>query len=210
MYTLVEKAQAWLLERNVPETDMHTAMLQRQKAAADAASESRGGQGGENESAAAPSGVGRRQAPAKEGEGTWRGDPSMALQEGEYTPVTPETFSAWRVEYDAEQKRRTLERLTALAKKRGGGGGGGTFADGVLTGRQLFEARGAVYLTEDAGALDEGEADFMDGPREEGEGEGEGEWEEEEEGEEDPELLEAVGDAALFDDDEDLDALPDN
>jgi len=37
VYSLVEKAQEWLLERNVPETDMHTAMLQRMQAAADAA-----------------------------------------------------------------------------------------------------------------------------------------------------------------------------
>lgn len=202
MYTLVEKAQAWLLERNVPETDMHTAMLQRQRAAAEAASHARGGQGADGETAA-PSGFGRRQAPAKEGEGTWRGDPSTAFQEGAYTQVTQEAFAAWRIEYDAEQKRLAVERLTALAKRRGGSGAAA--AEAVLTGRQLFEVRGALLLMEDAGALDEGEEDLMDGPRQAEEVEGGGEGD----GEVDPELLDAVGDAALFDD-EDLEDLPDD
>jgi hypothetical protein len=180
---------------------MHTAMLQRQRAAAEAASHAHGEQGGDA-GPAAPSGFGRRQAPAKEGEGTWRGDPTTALQEGAYTHVTQEAFTAWRIEYDAEQKRLAADRLAALAKRRGGGAAS---AEAVLTGRQLFEVRGGVLLTEDAGALDEGEEDLMDGPRQAEEAEGGGEGD----GELDPELLDAVGDAALFDD-EDLDDLPDD
>lgn len=195
VYSLVEKAQAWLVEHNVPETDMHTAMLQRQKAAAEAAGEVGGS--GDAESAGATKG-----SKGSTAEGTWRADPTVVFQEGTYTPVTQEAFAAWRLDYDAEQARLANERAAALAKKKGGGAS----ADAMLTGRQLFEARGALLVADDAGALDEGEEDVMDGVREASGYEGEGE--DDRSGEVDPELLDAIGDAALFDDD-DLEDLPD-
>jgi len=85
---LAEKAQEWLLERNVPETDMHTAMLQRQKAAAVAAGDD-GDAGGEADGERDVNGrsiVGRKRAPAS-GE-SWRGDETTSLQAGacENTP----------------------------------------------------------------------------------------------------------------------------
>ena len=206
VYSLAEQAQGWLRDRNEPEVDMHTAMLARQQASAAACG------GGEAECLAdAPSGgaSGRRKGPEGVGEGSWRADPAAAALGGAFTPVTPESFAAWRAEYDAEQKERALERAAALSKRRGGGGGGGGGGGAVgQTGRQLFESKGAVLVAEDAGDLGEGEEDVMaarregsDGAASEQEGEGEGELE--------ATLLEAVGDANLFDDD-DLDDLPDD
>ena len=213
VYALAEKAQEWLVEHNSPEMDMHAEMMARLAAqtakAVDVSDDvaagddadakgrrdrhQRGGGGGEGE-----------------GEGTWRADGVNQALTGEYTAVTKESFAAWRADFDAR-------RAAAAAATAGGKGGGSSSsnrkaaAEETLTGRQLFERAGATLIDTDAGALEEGEDDLMasregaagsDGDGAGGDGVGGG-------GvgggaADDGTLLDAVGDASLFEEDEEL------
>ena len=195
VYSLAEMAQSWMAERNVPEDrDMHAEMMERlaveqQAAAADGGD---GGDDGGDDDGGAARGGRKKGDP----EGSWRSDGRRQVADGAYTPVTPESFSAWRAAFDAEVAAATV----ADQKKAG--------TDGRLTGRQLFErdGKGALIL-DDAGALQEDEEDAMVGEREpeplddEAEAVAEGEAMEG-----DGALLAEVGDDALFDDED----LPDD
>ena len=204
VYALAEKAQEWLCEHNKPEMDMHTEMMERlaaQEAASGAAQvqddvDEAGGGGTDAAS--------RRRRKPGEPEGSWRKDPVAAPVLGENcTPVTPETFAAWRAGFNA---KKAAEKAAAASKSSGGGGRNRVGVEGgeqQLTGRQLFE-RSGVSLVDDAGDLEDGEEDIMSAPRVAAPGgstDGAGGSGGEAAG---TAVLDAVGDEALFDDDEDL------
>jgi len=210
VYGLGEKAQEWLLEHNQPEMDMHQEMMARlaaQQAASSAAvdvSDDAGtsGEGGLRTKAK------QKQHGSKEAEGTWRADPLSQALTGNFTPVTPESFMAWRKDFEARQ-------AAAAAAAVGGKGGIGSSqnkkaaGEDSLNGRQLFErSGGAALLESDAGALDEGEEDMMSLPRVAADDAATVDDEAQLADVIDPAgssaLLDTVGDEALFDEDEDL------
>lgn len=222
VYMLAEKCIEWLVEHNQPELDMHQQMLQRlelEKAKQQAASG--GGGAGEDEpvDVGDDAGVGGkgglRRKKVELGDGTgnaWRRDPdgpeydpvAEAAKKGvTYTPVTVESFAAWRKEWDAE--RALARAATVKGDKRNV-----DVATDGLTGRMLFAEGGAAGLiAADAGALEEGEEDIMSAPRaavDDAGGTAGGGGGESSAG---SNVLDAVGDDTLFDD-EDLDDLPDD
>lgn len=202
VYALAEKAQEWLVEHNKPEMDMHTEMMQRLAAQAqDAPSEPVDVSDGGAEAASLRD-QRKKRGGATDGEGTWRADPLNQALTGNFTAVTPETFAAWRADFEA---RQAAKAETASGK----GGSSQNKKAGVeeaLTGRQLFERGGGGLLDADAGALEEGEEDLMSAPREGATAEGEGgaQAAEAAAAAEGGSVLEAVGDESLFDDDDDL------
>ena len=122
--------------------------------------------------------------------------------------MTPESFAAWRAEYDAEQAALAAAAVSSAASSKKSGN---VDERCKFTGRQLFEQRGSTLILEEAGGqggegdADEDDEDFMtmrakDDDQEEGDASGAAGGE----GDADEELLGGVGDEALFDEDEDL------
>ena len=143
--------------------------------------------------------------------GSWRAEAEAdATGAASHTPVTLESFAAFRREWEAQRAAAKAAKVAKAAK--GSGGRNVAAADDGLTGRQLFE-RSGMSLIEDAGDLDEGEEDVMAIERVAADEEAEEAEEAEEEGgggeSSGASLLAAVGDEALFDEDEDED-LPDD
>ena len=150
MYTLAEMAQEWMRDRNVPELDMHSAMLARM-----ADSQSRTS----NDAAVGDDDDSVSRNKVALGNGDWRGDPTEVPSEESFTPVTTELFAAWRKEYDVERALAADILAKERLKKRGGGGDAH-----LLTGREIFEQRGGHRVLEDAGTLGECEEDVMLSP----------------------------------------------
>ena len=216
VYALVEKATEWLVEHNSPEMDMHTEMMMRLKAERGDAPEGEGEGEDEDDAAVQPAagkggrggrGGGKRGRGGGGGSGgpvgSWRADPAEAAAAGEdYTPVTPESFAEWRLEWDAARLASKRAALEARAKS---GGGAKSAAEGELTGRMIFESagasEGASMLLADAGELLDGEEDEMLGARDGAAAAGAAA------GQADAgpsALLDEVGDEDLFDEDEEL------
>ncbi len=149
VYPLAVAAPEGLHERNVPELDMHAVMLSRMVVGEEPAADG-------DAAGTADRLRGKAKSAPGGAAGDWRGDPADTAEES-YTPVTPEAFAEWRKEYDAEVAAAAAAVSAELLKRRGGGGD-----PALLTGRQIFEARGGRDLVlQDAGALDEGEEDIM-------------------------------------------------
>ena len=142
-------------------------------------------------------------------DGSWRADAeaSSGFDAGTHTPVTVESFAAFRKEWDAQRWAAKQAKLEEGRKK---GGRNVAHADEGLTGRQLFERGGLSLIDTDAGALEEDEVDLMSAPREAAKEEsGEQQQAEGEGGASSGGVLASVGDEALFDADDDED-LPDD
>jgi len=204
VYALAEKVQEWLVEHNKPEMDMHSEMMAR---LAVTEAQSRSSEPVDVSDDAGGSGKQRGKG-GKEPEGSWRANAGAdALNQaltGEFTPVTPESFMAWRKDFEARQLA-----AAAMAKAGSGRGSQNTKAgsEGV-TGRRLFEG-GSILLDSDAGALEEGEEDMMSAPRVAADEQADEPDEPGEAGEAaaaagGSTLLDTVGDEALFDEDEEL------
>jgi hypothetical protein len=203
VYALAEKAQEWLVEHNQPEMDMHQEMMARlakeQKDAAPAVDID----DGEEESVGRGAlRIRRKGATAgSEPEGSWRVDPVAVALPADSTPVTPETFAKWRKEFLEVQAATAAAAAMEVSAKSGNARN--RAPESQLTGRQIFERSGASLVDGDVGALEEGEEDLMiaggnvvaEGAEEGGEGA---------DAMAAASLLDAVGDADLFDDDEDL------
>lgn len=226
VYALAEKCIEWLAEHNTPEMDMHAEMMARHRAQEDAAAAQPGGDGEDavdiGDGGGALRGRNRGTGAAGGTEGSWRrdvgGDAAATSPAGAYTPVTPETFAAFRKEWEAQRAAaKAAKRGTAAGKDRNR-----ATADDGLTGRQLFErGDGSTLIDSDAGALADGEEDVMSAREAmeedaaaaagvgagaaaaQGEGDGGGES-----AGVTTALLEQVGNAALFDDEDE--ELPDD
>ena len=201
VYMLAEKVQEWLLDRNEPELDMHAEMMKRHAAeAAAAAAHEEAAEAGGDEEGRQP--LRNRKAKDAGPEGTWRADAASAGPARAVTLVTPESFAAWRVEYDAEQAAIAAEKAAAFGKQRN------VDERCKLTGRQIFEQSDVSSLIfEDAGALQEGDEEDVMLLREDDPEEADDADEADEAAgaaEADGELLDGVGDEALFDEDEEL------
>ena len=207
VYMLAEKATEWLVAHNKPEMDMHAEMMERLRAeqssgaAADDAVDVGDGEAG------AGAGMGRgkrgkRGGAAGDGtQGSWRVDAEADRQAdllAGCTPVTVETFAEFRKEWEAQRLAKK-----AAAVKAAGGARNRASADDGLTGRQLFERGDASLIAGDAGALEDGELDVSAmRETEDGGGEGGDEGGEGAAGVDDASVLEAVGNLALFEEDE--------
>jgi len=207
VYMLAEKVQEWLVDHNEPEVlDMHSQMIKRQQAEAEAAAQVQGEEEEEEEEESQAGSRLRDRARPAGSEGTWRADSADSAFHVGVTLVTAETFAAWRLEYDAEQ---------AAAASAPGGAVGKKAASYIeercrLTGRQIFEEVDSALVFDGEEDEDEDEEEDLmllrtqekqgvlreeyngEGAGDSGEAAGEGE------------LLDGVGDEALFDEDEDL------
>ena len=212
VYMLVEKCIEWMVEHNKPEMDMHTEMMQRLKAQeaerGGAVDVSDGADGGGGASSSKLRDLHKKTAGKGGPEGTWRAEAAVDA-EGRpttFTAVTKENFAEFRREWEQQRAADKVAKAKTLAKASGRN----VSADGLLTGRQLFERGGMALLDTDAGGLEEGEVDMMSAPREaveadadgddaaaDGDGGGGGSAA-------DAALLATIGDEDLFDDDEDL------
>ena len=219
VYPLAEKCIEWLVEHNQPELDMHAQMMQRLKKEQEQQQQQ---QGGDDEAVdvgdGGIKGRGRKGAAAKSGEpqGSWRKDPTEAAFDGaaaaaaageDYTPVTPESFAEWRKEWDAQRAAAKAEKSGTSGKAKSTGNIDAATVG--LSGRMLFAEGGASLIGTDAGALEEGEEDVMSAPRAAvddadaggdasgGDGGASGAVAA-------ADVLADVGDADLFDDEEDL------
>ena len=207
VYGLGEKVKEWLVEHNKPELDMHSQMMARIAAAQKAQAEEDeavdlsdpGADGGGSTLRGKP-----RKPGGNEAEGSWRADPLQQALTGEYTPVTPETFKAWKADFDARQA------AAAASSGKGGAGAGGSsqntkaIGEGSLTGRQLFEGKGGLSLIHSDGpALEDGEDDLMSS-RAADDDDDDDEEDEDDDGGAAAAVLDTVGDEALFDEDEEL------
>jgi len=201
VYMLAERAQEWLAERNVPETqDMHSEMLARLQVQQDEAA------GGDDDGDGTDAAVGRGRQKRSQGQtDDWRLDPTVnkPIEHGTYTPVTPETFAEWRKEWDErERQRRALALAASLSSKKGGK----NEVEATLTGRMLFEKTGSTLHLADAGELKDGEEDVMAGERG-GDDDYDDDYDDDGDDDEDADaVLAEVGDSALFDEEE----LPDD
>ena len=218
VYALAEICIEWLVENNKPEMTMHEEMMERlrkeEEAKAAAAQQSGGGavdvsDGGGPTSLIAQHKKGQK-GKSSGPDGSWRADAeaSSGFDAGTHTPVTVESFAAFRKEWDAQRWAAKQAKLEEGRKK---GGRNVAHADEGLTGRQLFERGGLSLIDTDAGALDEDEVDLMSAPREAAKEES-GEQQQQAEGEGGASsggVLASVGDEALFDADDDED-LPDD
>jgi hypothetical protein len=210
VYALADKCIEWLVEHNKPEMDMHQEMMERLKKAQEADDD---GAVDVSEDGGAATSLRKGSKGGKGGkggaEGTWRaeqGADAMAPDEV-HTPVTPETFATFRKEWD-------VQRAAARANKLAGGstarGRNVASADDGLSGRHLFERSGASLVDTDAGALDDGEEELMttrDATASEpsdAAAAGGAEGGTASSAEPEAALLAAVGDADLFDEDEEL------
>ena len=227
VYMLAEKCIEWLVDHNQPEMDMHAQMMARLQAQEAAAQQQQGGSGaGDDVVDVGDSSDGgrlrdRRKPGARvEAEGTWRKDANEAINtmgEG-CTPVTPESFAIFRKEWEAQ--RAAAKEAAKRAAGKEPAARNRAAADDGLTGRQLFERTGSSLIDTDAGALAEDEEDLMSAPREAIDDATPAAAAEDDDdagtsgaagsGASEAQLLAAVGDEALFDEDEDLDDLPED
>lgn len=138
VWSLAERAQAWLREHNAPPaTNMHDEMMKRMADHADGGGTDGADAGADDDDedgAGADGGADRKRAPQR---GT---DVDERQQHGSYTPVTPENFAAWRTAFEARHgivaveasSKVTGRQLFETARQQGGaaaGAGGGGIAD---------------------------------------------------------------------------------
>eukprot|EP00966_Prymnesium_polylepis_P294553 6801838-Prymnesium_polylepis.1 len=100
VYAIVERAQEWLVQHNMPEQDLHAQMMARlQEGGSSAAADDADGADDGRSSASQQSLREKAKASRKAGgipSDDWRADPANAAAAATQTPVTPETFAVWR------------------------------------------------------------------------------------------------------------------
>ncbi|KAL1525264.1 hypothetical protein AB1Y20_020129 [Prymnesium parvum] len=198
VYAIVEQAQEWLAQHNHPDRDLHAEMLARLEDTGNRAEVEEPTTEEQRQSLRDRVKAARKEPVA---EGDWRGDPQELAVSETQTPVTVETFSAWRAKR-AEMERKEMEAAAAAAGQSKKSKTENLSALAGLTGRQIFERSGGEELAlQDAGMLEEGEEDSMALPREAVQEAGEND---EREGDHagGGDVLAEVGDEGLFEDDD--------
>lgn len=140
VYLLAEKCIEWLVEHNQPELDMHAQMMQRLELEKKQQQQASGADGdavdvGDDDDSQRGGVAGRRKKKVDAGDGTgnaWRRDPDAAynaaaeaaVQGKTWTPVTVESFAAWRKEWEADRsaslhRARTVQHARSRARASG-------------------------------------------------------------------------------------------